>query len=120
MVPTTVLQALQTQPLKESSADPSVAGLIAAINAMHDLLMQYRYVVQHVQQVRYWHVPCRIAVLAAAPHALPSIMYSKCATVSVLLDESRTGLQPNKTLAPQILMHMMTSDLTPGPTATNA
>lgn len=42
VVPTNVLQALQTQPLKESSTDPSVSGLIAAIHAMNALLMQYR------------------------------------------------------------------------------
>jgi len=30
--------------LRESSTDPSVSGLIAAIHAMHDLLLQYRQV----------------------------------------------------------------------------
>lgn len=45
VLPTGVLQTLQTQPLKESSTDPSVSGLIAAIHAMHDLLLQYRQVI---------------------------------------------------------------------------
>ncbi|KAL0028311.1 hypothetical protein WJX79_009350 [Trebouxia sp. C0005] len=46
VLPTGVLQTLQTQPLRESSTDPSVSGLIAAIHAMHDLLLQYRTAVQ--------------------------------------------------------------------------
>ena len=41
-MPTSVLLALQTQPLKQSGIDPSVSGLIAAIHYMHDLLVQYR------------------------------------------------------------------------------
>ena len=42
VIPSGVLQTLQTQPLKETSADASVSGVTAAIHAMHDLLLQYR------------------------------------------------------------------------------
>ena len=51
VLPTGVLQTLQTQPLKESSTDPSVSGLIAAIHAMHDLLLQYRQVITTVHMI---------------------------------------------------------------------
>ena len=51
VLPTGVLQTLQTQPLKESSTDPSVSGLIAAIHAMHDLLLQYRQVITAVHMI---------------------------------------------------------------------
>ena len=42
VMPTGVLQTLQSQPLKESGPDPSVAGLIAAIQTMNDLMLRYR------------------------------------------------------------------------------
>ena len=41
-MPTGLLQTLQTQPLKETSPDPSVAGLIMAIQTMNDLVLRYR------------------------------------------------------------------------------
>lgn len=82
MVPTNVLQALQTQPLKESSTDPSVAGLIAVIHAMHDLLMQYRCVVpQHCMH------PCKLALLAdetCMPCAVQSVGCRETATLLAL------------------------------------
>lgn len=66
VIPTGVLQTLQTQPLKESSTDPSVSGLISAIHAMHDLLLQYRQAamlsVQHVLSCPMTLVMSRAAV----------------------------------------------------------
>lgn len=44
-MPTGLMQTLQTQPLKENSPDPSVAGLIAAIQTMNELLLRYRCVI---------------------------------------------------------------------------
>ncbi len=65
VIPTGLLQTLQTQPLKESSADPSVSGLITAMHAMHDLLLQYR------------QVPRVVFTLSAA--SLPLISRMLCA-----------------------------------------
>lgn len=42
VMPTGVMQTLQSQPLKESGPDPSVPGLIAAIQNMNDLMLHYR------------------------------------------------------------------------------
>ena len=86
VMPTNPLQALQTQPLKESSTDSSVPGLIAAMHAMHDLLLQFRQVQQCKSRPVVRPVLFCISMhlmLMQCMHVFPSAM----ANVSVLIQK---------------------------------